>query len=406
MERVLEGIKVIEFASYAAGPWCGRMLAEMGADVIKIEPVQGEPFRYFGDTINVPILPGENAVFQNENAGKKGICLDLRVPEGKQVLFGLLKDAHIFFTNTRMDALAKMGLTYEDLKEQFPKLIYGHISGYGLKGEDANAPGFDATAFWARSGNLLDMAFEGFGPCSLTYAVGDHITGGTMATGLLAALNKQTRTGEGEFVLVSLFGTAIGVSSLCIVPTQPAYGDHFPKSRYSPVTPICTTYICKDNSGGITLTLLDWVRYWPVFCKNVIFREDLIEDEHCTSEAVVRQPANSEFLVKLLTEIFLEHDREHWVALLKANDLPYSIAQHYADISNDAQAWDNGFISNVTFANGATRIIPSTPVQFKENKAVPCLPAPELGEHTDEVLVSLGYSATEISTLREKKIIN
>jgi crotonobetainyl-CoA:carnitine CoA-transferase CaiB-like acyl-CoA transferase len=145
MDKVLEGIKVVEFSSYAAAPWAGRLLAEMGADVIKVESPKGDAHRTFGFFIHTVCDPDENPCFLVENCGKRGICIDMRTTEGKEVLFDLLKDANIFFTNHRMAALEGMGLTYEDLKDRFPHLIYGHISGYGLKGPDAALPGYDST---------------------------------------------------------------------------------------------------------------------------------------------------------------------------------------------------------------------------------------------------------------------
>ncbi len=215
----------------------------------------------------------ENPCFQLENANKRGITLDLKSAEGKEVLFDLLKDANIFFTNTRIEALKKLGLTYDDLKGRFPRLIYGHISGYGFKGEDAKLPGYDITAFWARGGGLADLAFEGNGPLSAPYALGDHASTMSLCAGLLGALHKQTLTGEGEYVLVSLYGVACFLNSLMITPAQEPYGDPWPKDKYQPLTPISNTYRCKDGEM-VTLTILDYRRDWPKFCK-VIGREDL-----------------------------------------------------------------------------------------------------------------------------------
>jgi len=152
MSRVLEGVKVVDLTTYAAAPMAGRMLADFGAEVIKIEPLSGDPFRNFGLSCGAPVDELENPCYQLENANKRGITLNLKSEEGKEILFKLLKDANIFLTNTRMEALKKMQLSYEDLQPMFPHLIYGHISGFGLEGEEASLPGYDITAFWARRG--------------------------------------------------------------------------------------------------------------------------------------------------------------------------------------------------------------------------------------------------------------
>lgn len=404
MEKVLEGVKVVELSTYAAAPAAGRVLADFGADVIKVESLGGDPFRSFGLSVSAPVGEDENPCFQLENANKRGITLDLKSAEGKEVLFDLLKDANIFFTNTRIEALKKLGLTYDDLKGRFPRLIYGHISGYGFKGEDAKLPGYDITAFWARGGGLADLAFEGNGPLSAPYALGDHASTMSLCAGLLGALHKQTLTGEGEYVLVSLYGVACFLNSLMITPAQEPYGDPWPKDKYQPLTPISNTYRCKDGEM-VTLTILDYRRDWPKFCK-VIGREDLVGEERFNNQVDAKKPENSKALVTLLMEIFLKKDRADWVRLLKENDLPYSITQHLREIPKDPLAWENGYLTRFTYPNGNVSVIPNTPVQFKENVAAPCLPAPLLGEHTREILSELGYDETRIQKLIDDKVVS
>ena len=401
MKKVLEGVRVIELSTYAAAPMVGRVLADFGADVIKVEAPSGDPFRNFGLSVNAPVSEEENPCFQLENANKRGIVLNLKSQEGKEILYDLLKDANIFFTNTRIEALRKLGLTYEDLSSRFPHLIYGHISGYGFKGEDSKLPGYDITAFWARGGGLADLATEGNGPLSAPYAVGDHCTTLALCSGLLGALYKQTRTGQGDFVLVSLYGVACFVNSLMITPAQ--YGDVWPKSKYLPLTPISNTYVCKDGEM-ITLTILDYQRDWGKFCK-VIDREDLIPEERFNNPTSAKQPENSRELVILLGEIFATKNREEWVALLKEYDLPFSITQHLKEIPHDPLAWENGYLSSFTYDSGNTSAIPNTPVQFKENTASPCLRAPLLGEHTRQVLAELGYSPERIQNCIDAKAV-
>ncbi len=401
MKKVLEGVRVIELSTYAAAPMVGRLLADFGADVIKIEPPSGDPFRNFGLSVSAPVSEDENPCFQLENANKRGITLNLKSQEGKEILSELLKGANIFFTNTRIESLRKLGLTYEDLSAKFPHLIYGHISGYGFKGEDSTLPGYDITAFWARGGGLADLATEGNGPLSAPYAVGDHCTTLALCSGLLGSLYKQTKTGQGEFVLVSLYGVACFVNSLMITPAQ--YGDLWPKSKYLPLTPISNTYACKDGEM-ITLTILDYQRDWGKFCK-VIEREDLVDVERFNNPLSAKQPDNSKELVILLSGIIAKKDRAEWAKLLKEYDLPFSITQHLKEIPKDPLAWENGYLSSFTYGNGNVSAIPNTPVQFRENVPAPCLRAPYLGEHTRDVLAELGYSQERIQQFIDAKIV-
>lgn len=403
MKKPLEGVKVIELSTYAAAPAAGRMLADMGADVIKIEGLSGEPFRTsFGLSVNTPVDEDENPCFQLENANKRSITINLKDPDGKQILFDLLKDADIFFTNTRINSLKKLGIDYDSIKEQFPGLVYGHVSGYGFKGPDYALPGFDITAFWARGGGIADLAFDGKGPISAPYAVGDHASTLALVSGLLAGLYKSKTTGEGEYVLVSLFGVSVFLNGLMITPCQEGYGDSFPKDEYYPLTPLSNTYVCSDKNM-VTLTILDYVRDWEKFC-TVLGRSDLLNDErYNTPDAVKGNYENSKALVKIIQEEFAKQPQAYWVDLLTKYDLPFSKAQHFKDIPKDPQALENGYIVPFTFPNGSRKFIPSTPVQFQENVAAPCNRAPYLGEHTTEILKSIGYSDERIAELIAKK---
>ena len=225
VKRPLEGVKVVEMATFIAVPAVGRILADMGAEVIKIESAKGDNLRFTAPNEGRPSDPHEDTNFDLENANKKGIVLDLRQPKGKEVLFKLLDDADVFLTNWRPGALARQNLTYDELKVKFPKLIYASLTGYGDKGPDKDLPGFDYTAFFARSGWSGSLYQKGTVPSNLIPALGDHQAALALTAGVLGALYRAAKTGKGENVSTNLLHTAIWVQSFQIQGAQ--YGTEF-----------------------------------------------------------------------------------------------------------------------------------------------------------------------------------
>ena len=198
VQRPLEGVKVVEMATFIAAPAVGRILADLGAEVVKIESAKGDNLRYTAPNEGRPLDPHEDVNFDLENAGKKGIVVDLRTEEGVEVLFKLLEGADVFITNWRPQALERKNLTYEDLKDRFPKLVYASLTGYGEKGPDKDLPGFDYTAFFARSGWTGSLYQKGTVPTNLTPALGDHQSALSLTVGILAALYRARRRGGAE----------------------------------------------------------------------------------------------------------------------------------------------------------------------------------------------------------------
>lgn len=393
--NVLAGVRVIDLTTYAAAPGTGRIMADWGADVIKVEPLNGDVFRHFGPLVNTPAKEDENPCWDLENANKRAIALDLKSSQGQEIIHKLLMNADVFLTNTRVEALKKLKLSYEDLSLKYPRLIWAHISGFGEEGPDATRPGFDIVAYWARSGSLIDLCQPGQPPITAPYAMGDHATSFTLCAGICAALVKQRQTGQGEKVGSSLFGNAIWNAGLMVISSQECYNDKFPKSRYYPATPLSSSYCCKDGEW-LLLSILEYNRYWPVFCK-VIEREDLIDDKRYNTLEAARK--NLKEFVELLDKIFASKDRTEWEVKLKEADIAYEKIQHFRDVSKDEQAWINNYLYEFTFMNGNKAALPRTPVQFKEMGLPPYKPAPLLGQHTQEVLLELGYSTDEISSM-------
>jgi len=389
---LLKGVRVVDFTTHVAAPACTRIMADWGADVIKVEGAGGEAWRVFGASLNTPIDGDKNPLFQLENANKRGIGLNLKTLEGKEAMLKLIGTADVFVTNVRMKSLEKLGLDYETLAPMFPKLVWGHVSGYGLYGKEAARPGFDIVAYWARGGMMCDAPPKGHPPLSVPTGVGDHTTALALLGGICAALFKAKQTGEGEKVCVSLYNTAIYANGLMVVSTQ--YDDIFPKGRYEPSTPLMNSYCSKDGEW-FTLALLNYEAMYPRLCK-VLEMESFANDQRYNSVAAVKQAGNTEALCRILEDAFAKYDSTYLDEEMTKQDLTFERCRHFHEISKDAQAHANHYFNEVIYADGTTVQLPTTPVHFKENEAMPCSLAPRLGQHNHEVLKELGYTEEQI----------
>jgi cinnamoyl-CoA:phenyllactate CoA-transferase len=237
MQRPLEGIKVIDMSTFIGAPACARFFAEFGADVIKIEPKGGDVVRFNGVSEGRLGTPYENTTWDLENAHKRGLVIDLKSPEGIEILLKLLENTDIFITNWRPQAIAKLGLDYDSLKDKYPKLVYASFTGYGEEGPDCNLPGYDFTAFWARSGLLGTLYQKGTEPINLIPGVGDHTTGMFLAAGIMVALYNAQKTGKGDKVEINLLHSAIWTQAITIQADQyTELGTKYPTAARSPKT--------------------------------------------------------------------------------------------------------------------------------------------------------------------------
>lgn len=395
---LLKGVRVVDLTTYAAAPGAGRMMADWGAEVIKVEGMTGDPMRVFGSSMGVPCTDQENPIWELENGNKKGVAINLKDSKGLEFMLKLLGTADIFISNVRLGSLEKMGLDYDSLHARFPKLVWGHVSGYGVYGEEAPRPGFDVVSYWSRGGQMIDLSPIGHPPITAPYGVGDHTTSLVLLCGVLAALNKAKETGTGSRINSSLMNTAMWVSSLMLISTQ--YGDTWPKDRYMPSTPLSATYQCSDGEW-ITLTVLDFNRYWQAFVEAMEMDSSYAEDPRFNTVVEAKKPENEPEMVRAIEAAFAKNTSKYWYSRLNAADIAFEIARHFKDLPHDKQAIANHYVEEFTMRNGKTFLLPMTPIQIDVNEALDSAYAPAIGEHTAEFMRSVGYTDTEIKEAME-----
>ena len=398
VHKPLEGIKVVELASFVAAPTAGRMLAEMGADVIRVESTAGDPWRFYGVNCGLPVADEENPLFDLYNLGKRDIQLDTKTPEGKEILLRLLGEADVFITNNRLKSLVRAGLDYDSLKDRFPKLIYGLVTGYGQTGPDVDAPGYDGVAFFSRSGMLADMAEPGGYPASAPGCVGDGATGAALFGGICAALLNRERTGMGDFVETSFFGNAVWLCGTMSAFEQ--YGYHYPKKR-SEMGALYTFYKCKDGEW-LHLAVTQHDRYWKPLAEALNVPE-LAEDERFKNAALISR--NRAQLIPLLEQAFSQFDYDEIAARLRERDIVFDRMRHYRELAADPQAVANGFVKEHIYENGHSFMMAMLPVHMRNMDETGTGRGPQMGEHTDEILKQYGYSEEAILRLKEAKAV-
>lgn len=401
-QKPLEGITVIELALFVAAPSAARMLADWGAKVIKIESPKGDPMRFMGKLVSMPIdNEKENPAYDQQNAGKKGIVLNLKSEEGQEAMRRLLESADVFITNNRQDALERLGLSYEQLSPKYPALVYGQVSGYGEKGPDKDKPGYDFTAYYARGGISGTLYEKGTSPLLTVAGFGDTQVGLCLASGICAALVKAQRTGMGEKVSVSIYQTAVFCMGHMIAAAQ--YGNNqYPRSRMDIANPLQGAYETKDGRW-IQGAVNDYDNQFEMVCR-LIGREDLAKDERfCEFERVKN---NSGDLIRELDQAFKQKTIDEWMEIFKAADMPFDKEVLWEEILTDPQAWEDNILCHVDGYPeredmGTERTLVRTPVKFRESGLPEYRKGPKIGEHTVEILKELGYTKEEIEVMQK-----
>lgn len=396
MNKPLTGIKVVECAFFVAGPSAGMHLADWGADVIKVEPPYGDPGHRRDTKGEIEI---RDEYFNLYNRKKKGISLNTKDSQGKELLYKLLETADVFLTSYRPGALVKMGLDWETLHEKFPKLIYAAITGFGDKGPERDSPGFDSVAFWARSGMMQDSIERGNDVLVPPVGFGDLTCGAALAGAIGTALFNRERNGIADKVSLSLYGMALYAMSYVVFDVQ--NGASYPLSREEPSIPMMTSFKCRDGKW-FYMANVDHEKHYGDLMK-LLGRKDMVDDERYKSRTAA-QDNRIEF-VRMLDAEFIKHDRNTCLDILTKADIAYSTINHTKDTLNDPQALANNYLMPVYMRDGSESLIPSTALRFGTGDMDDMGMGPLLGEDSVSVLLENGCSKEEIQELIQENVI-
>ena len=402
MSDILSGIRVVELAAWTFVPAAGAVLADWGADVIKVEhPETGDPQRGLISSGIVTGAGGVNHFVEQPNRGKRSIGLDTSTPEGLELLMKLIETADVFVTNLLPDSRQRMGIDVEQVRARNPKIIYARGHGYGTKGDLAAQGGFDLADYWARGGiGDAYSAVDGSYPPIQRPAFGDSYGGLAIAGGIAAALVKRERTGEPSVVDVSLLNAAIWQLGPDIVGSG-VTGQDVPKFNLDEMpNPVASIYKTRDNRF-VAFVLLQADRFWSDFCTR-LGRADLITDERFAS-APVRFANRTECIVELRSA-FESEDLAHWEKAFASFDGVWDVMHTAHKVHSDPQAIANGYLPRATNTSGIEFALAASPVQYDETP-LDLDRAPEHGEHTDALLAELGFNEEEIIEFKIKSVV-
>jgi crotonobetainyl-CoA:carnitine CoA-transferase CaiB-like acyl-CoA transferase len=405
-EGAFDGVRVVELAQWVFVPVVGALLADWGADVVRVERPEGDPYRGLMTQGIGTDGGGVNLSIALANRGKRSIALDLRTGEGRGVVDRLLESADVFLTSFRPGALRRLGLSADELTSRHPRLVYARGHGYGARGPDADQPGYDASAFWARGGlaHVLTPP-DRDQPIGQRGAMGDRNGAMALAFGIAAALLRRGRTGRGSVVDVSLLATAMWTLSSDVLA---ALQGHKPRAAASAsaaaayVNPLVGAYRTKDGRH-IQLVFLESDRYWADFCR-AIGRDDLVDDPRFHDLAA--RGAHRDECVTVLADEFASRTFAEWKDVLAAIDAPWAPVQAVEELLDDPQVVANDYIGSVAAGDdgGPSYSLPTGPVQL-DGQPPDLRRAPEHGEHTEALLLELGYSWEQIAELQGAGVV-
>jgi crotonobetainyl-CoA:carnitine CoA-transferase CaiB-like acyl-CoA transferase len=400
MTGPMDGVRVVEMGVWVAGPAAGVILADWGADVVKIEPPGvGDPARLFAKMLggDLPFNPP----FEMDNRGKRSVVIDLSTPEGRDLGLELVDGADVFISNVRQQGLVRLGFGPEQLMARNPRLIYAAVTGYGLEGPDADRAAYDIAAYWSRSGVASMLTAPGGQPPFQRGGMGDHSAGLSAAGAISAALFAREKTGKGQLVSTSLLRQGIYTLSFDLaialrfgVALQTA-------ERTSMGNPAINCY--RDRDGRwFWIVGLEAERHWPPLARCAGHPEWIEDERFATPQA---RAANAEQLIGLLDAEFAKRSRAEWGEIFDAEqDMWWAPVQNLDEVVSDPQVVAGGGFVEVPDGESTT-LLPATPVDFGGQPCEPKGMAPDAGQHTDEVLAELGRDEAMVAALRERGVV-
>ncbi len=399
MSGMLSGIRVVEAATFVAGPAASTIMGDFGAEVIHVEPPGiGDPYRLLYQLRPLPEC-GENYPWLLDSRNKQSVVLNLKTEAGREAMYKLVATADVFLTNYQPSVLTDLGLRYEELAPLNERLIYAHITGYGEGGLEAERPGYDASAWWARSGMMDLVRARGSEIPMSAPGMGDHPTAVAMYGAIMTGLYRRERTGKGTKVATSLMANGVWANSIMAQAALCEASTFVPFTHREAVNPLMGVYETRD-ARAVFLVMVKEAFEWEMLC-DAIEREDLKHDPRFeTSE---QRRANAPELVDLLDRTFAARDLAHWVAALERNRITFSIVQRYDQLPQDAQMQAENLFPEIADLPGR-RTVDSPITVVGETKRAPHR-APDLGEHTLSVLASLGYDEAAIERLAQAGVI-
>ena len=391
-DNIFSGLKVVDLASFIAGPGAATILSDFGADVIKVEPPTGDPWRK-GHKIPPQPQSSDAYPWHLANRNKRGLSLDLKSREAPKVLERLVKWADVLIVNTPHPARKKLKLEYDDVASWNPRLIYADLTGFGEKGPDADLPGFDITAYWARSGLLSMTRDAGEPPTWPVAGSGDNATAVSLYSVIVTALYRRERTGKGSYVTTSLLAGGVWSASVSIQAALCEAKFFSLHDRKNPANAALNVYRASDDAWFVLVVTPDKI----AAVTKAIGRPDLLADPRFADPVSLMQ--NRPQLTAILDEIFGSQPMSHWYEVFSDAHVTFGAVRGPQEVVADPQLRLNDIVVPLEGAGGKLTSTISSPIQVHGVSKVPAKRAPALGEHSEQVLGQLGFSAAEIDAL-------